>query len=98
MLAATLAAARAGALDQGVELRVADEVEAVLAGNHRGILAGRVPPHELAVSSVETERLPVQAREVDDTIDHDRRAGDLAARVEAPADVSRRGVERIEPA
>src|SRR5207247_8010038 len=36
--------------------------------------------------------------EVDDPVDQARRAGDLAVRAEAPADIAGRGVERVEDA
>src|SRR5439155_4793498 len=67
------------ALDQRVELREADEVEPVMGGDHRCVLTGRIAPELAPVPHVEAERLAVQRREVDDAVDHDRRAGNLAA-------------------
>src|SRR5215210_3625597 len=52
----------------------------------------------LPISNVEPVGLPGQGREVDDAVDHGRGARDLAARVEAPADVPGHGVERVEVA
>src|SRR5437764_2813245 len=98
MLSATLAGALDGAPDQRVELRVADEVEAALRRDRGRVLSRRVAPDHLAVPRIQPISAAREGREVDDAVDHARRAGDLAAGVELPADVTGRGVERVEVA
>src|SRR6266576_4508244 len=98
MLAATLAASLDGMPDQRVELRVADEIQTALRGDRGRVLARWVAPDQLSVARIEPESAAGQRREVDDPVDHARGAGDLAAGVEPPANIPRRGVERVEGA
>src|SRR5437867_1478114 len=85
-------------LDQGIELREADEVKPVLDNDDRGELSGRIAPELVSVPDVEAERLAVQRREVDNAVDHARRARNLAPGGKPPADVARRGIEGVEGA
>src|SRR6478736_2236196 len=98
MLAATLAGRLPGLTDQRVELRVADDVETAFRGHRGRVLPRRVAPDQLAVARIQPKGAARQRREVDDPVDHARRAGDLGTRVESPADVAGRGVERVEVA
>src|SRR5439155_101833 len=98
MLAATLAGRLPRLTDQRVELRVADEVETALRGHHGRVLPRRVAPNDLAVARIEAVGAARERREVDDPVDHARRARDLAPGIEPPADIPRRGIERVEGA
>src|SRR5512133_3139739 len=98
MLAATLAGRLPRLTDQRVELRVADDVETTLRGHRGRVLPRRIAPDQLAVARIQPESAARQRREIDDPVDHARRAGDLGTRVESPADIPGRGVERVEVA
>src|SRR5688572_21787475 len=82
--------------DHAVDARVADEIEAIAVGHDARVLAVPERPEQPPVPRVERVRELVEGGEVDDAVQHGRRAGDVALRLEAPLDVARGGVERIE--
>src|SRR5436190_8405459 len=79
-----------------VETRIADEVEPVLVGHDRRVLAVRVGPERVPGERVQRVRPALQGGEVDAAGDDRRRPGDRPVRHELPLDVARRGVEAEE--
>src|SRR5262249_7146601 len=75
-----------------VHLAPADDVEMPPVGHHRSERAVRERPQLLARPRVESVRAPVKGREVHDSVDDRRRAGDRAVSVELPEEGARRGI------
>jgi len=79
-------------LSERIHAPVADDVEALRVRHDRRVFAVGVDPDRTAVPGIQPIGAVGEGREVDDPVDDARRAGDLAVRAEAPADIAGRGL------
>src|SRR5579875_2123348 len=79
-----------------VDPRVAEEEEPLRVARDRDEVAVREPQHDPSRAGVHADDAMRERARVRDAVDHRRRAGDRAARVDAPEQPAARGGERVE--